>query len=129
MPQAATPPAAPPAPQKAAKPEKVHVLSQKLRDEIESIEPDDRTSPERQFIRAQDLERDRAELMKRIAANREYLRLMGANDELSDDLADWLADFYPEKEKGEKRNADEVERTRLAKAAARNNTDDDDDDE
>lgn len=86
---------------------------------IEGTPEDERSSAQKQILRAQSLERDRSDVMKRIAANREYLRLMEENEELEDDEADWLDDFYPQKEKGAQRSEDEVERTRKAKAAAR----------
>lgn len=79
----------------------------------------DLTSGEKQVARAIRLERERSDVMKRIAANREYLRLMEENEELGEDEADWLDDFYPQKEKGQQRSDDEIERTRKAKAAAR----------
>jgi len=90
-----------------------------LRKSVEGVDEKDRTPAERQFLRAHALEADRADVMKKIASNREYLRLMADNDELSGDIADWLEDFYPQKEKGERRSDDEIERTRRAKAAAR----------
>lgn len=90
-----------------------------LRKRIDAIDPDKRTSAQRQFVRANLLEQRRGDVMREIAANREYLRLMDANDELDEELGDWLEDFYPVKEKGETRSADEIERTRQAKAAAR----------
>jgi hypothetical protein len=77
------------------------------------------SSAARQVERAKQLERDRDKLMKQIAANRTYLRLMAQNDELTNDQEDWLEDFYPTKEKGEQRSAEEIEATRRAKAAAR----------
>lgn len=85
------------------------------------------TSAERQIERAKDLERQRFELMKAIGKNREYLRLMDANDELSEDEGAWLDTFYPNKERGEQRSAGEVEATRLAKEAARKGDDADED--
>jgi hypothetical protein len=77
------------------------------------------TSADRQIARAKSLERERAELQKRISANREYLRLMDDNEELTDDQADWLEAFYPQKEKGERRSQEDIGRTRKAKEAAR----------
>jgi hypothetical protein len=88
-------------------------------DAIGEIDANERTSAEKQILRAAHLERERASLMKQIASNREYLRLMADNDELSNEQEDWLGDFYPEKEKGQTRTSDEVEATRKAKAAAR----------
>ena len=88
----------------------------------------EQTPAQRQIHRAMTLERERAELQERIGKNRDYLRLMDANEELSTtakvpgtDLTEsqWLAAFYPEKEKGERRSADEIEATRKVKEAAR----------
>jgi uncharacterized protein YegJ (DUF2314 family) len=90
-----------------------------LLDRIEKVAADDRTSAQKQIARALRLERERSEAMKKIAANREYLRLMEENEELDGDEADWLDDFYPQKERGQSRSDDEIERTRKAKAAAR----------
>lgn len=90
-----------------------------LLDRIDGTPEDKRTSAEKQVARAVRLERERSVTMKKIAANREYLRLMEENEELNDDEADWLDDFYPQKEKGQQRSDDEIERTRKAKAAAR----------
>lgn len=82
--------------------------------------PNTQDSPaERQIARAKSLEKDRAELQKKIDANRRYLRLMEQNDELTTAQADWLDDFYPVKEKGERRSRDDIERTRKAKEDAR----------
>jgi hypothetical protein len=77
------------------------------------------TSAERQIARAKHLEKTRAEVMKHIGANREYLRLMAVNGELTEDQEDWLEAFYPSKEKGERRTAEEIERTRAIKQEAR----------
>jgi hypothetical protein len=86
---------------------------------IENTDTADRSSAQKQIARALRLEQERSETMKKIAANREYLRLMEENEELEDDEADWLDDFYPQKEKGQQRSEDEIERTRKAKAVAR----------
>lgn len=95
-------------------------LTDVLLDRIEDINPDDRTMGENQFLRAVDLENQRSEIQKQINSNREFLRLMAKNDALGDpQIAAWLKDFYPLKEKGSTRDRDEVERTRKAKAAAR----------
>ena len=78
------------------------------------------TGVEKQINRAVTLERERAGVAKKIGANREYLRLMEENEEITDDdELDWLEDFYPQKEKGQPRSEDDLERTRKAKAAAR----------
>lgn len=80
------------------------------------------TPAERQIERAMKLEQERSELQEKIGKNREYLRLMAANDELTADQKKWLDVFYPEKEKGERRSAEEIEATRKAREAARKGT-------
>ena len=77
------------------------------------------TPAERQIERAKTLEKERATLMEKISANRTYLRLMASNDELSADQVKWLNVFYPEKERGERRSAADIEATRKAREAAR----------
>lgn len=77
------------------------------------------TPAERQVVRAVKLEVQRAELMKKIADNRDYLRLMDRNEELSEDQAEFLDTFYPEKERGERRSKEDIEATRRAREAAR----------
>lgn len=82
------------------------------------------TAPARQVKRALALEAERAALMKRIADNREYMRLMDRNEELDDDQAEFLDTFYPEKERGQLRSKEDIEATRKAREAARKtNTD------
>jgi hypothetical protein len=76
-------------------------------------------SVEDQIERAKQLEADRYEIQQRIAKNREFLRLMAENDVLTDPQLDWLDDFYPQKEKDEKRSKDAIERTRKLKEEAR----------
>jgi hypothetical protein len=73
----------------------------------------------RQIERAKRLEAERARIMKAIGANREFLRGLALNEELTPEQEDWVEDFYPTKEKGERRSAEEIERTKLAKAEAR----------
>lgn len=73
----------------------------------------------RQVKRAMRLEGEVAKIRKQVDDNRKYLRLMDANEELSEAQADFLDVFYPEKEKGERRTTDQVEATRLARQAAR----------
>ena len=80
---------------------------------------DEDSSAARQIRRAIELERESASIRKRVNDNRDYLRLMDRNDELNDDQAEFLETFYPEKEKGSVRPADEVEATRRAREAAR----------
>lgn len=106
---------------KADEPVAESSLTEVLRKRIDAIDAKERTGPEKQFLRAIQLEGERSDTLKKIASNREYLRLMEANGEFEDDadLADWLEDFYPTKEKGARRSEDEVERTRKARAAAR----------
>lgn len=79
----------------------------------------EQTAAERQIARAKDLERQRGDLMDLITANRDYLRLMDKNDELTDEQGDWLDVFYPLKEKGEQRSKSEIEATRKAREEAR----------
>lgn len=80
----------------------------------------EQTAADRQIARAKSLERERGELMDRITANRDYLRLMDKNEELTSEQGDWLDVFYPIKERGEQRSKEEVEATRKAKEEARN---------
>lgn len=82
------------------------------------VEPGE-SAAERQIARAGALERERSALQDRIGKNRDYLRLMDSNEELSQEQGDWLDAFYPEKEKGNQRGKDEIERTRKVKEAAR----------
>jgi hypothetical protein len=84
-----------------------------------SITPAEATAAERQIARAKLLEKERAALMVTIAKNREYLRLMDANEELTSDQGAWLDTFYPLKEKGERRSEDDIAATREAKKQAR----------
>lgn len=77
------------------------------------------TAADRQIARAKSLERERAELGERISANRDYLRLMDKNDELTAEQGEWLDAFYPVKEKGEQRSKEEIEATRKVKEEAR----------
>src|SRR5215472_929919 len=79
---------------------------------------DPQTSPEKQIARAMMLEQQRATLMESIGKNRDYLRLMAANEELSEGEGsqfEWLAAFYPEKEKGQVRSKVEIAATRAVK--------------
>lgn len=82
-----------------------------------AVEPED--SAEKQIARAGALERDRSELQERIGKNREYLRLMDSNEELTEEQGQWLDAFYPEKEKGNQRTKEEIEATRKVKESAR----------
>lgn len=77
------------------------------------------SSAAKQIGRAISLEKERAELMKRIGDNRDYLRLMDKNEELNEDEADFLDTFYPEKERGQRREKADIEATRKAREAAR----------
>lgn len=81
--------------------------------------PKDETSAQRQIRRMGQLEKQRGDLMQLIAANRDYLRLMAQNEELTPAEEDLLDEFYPQKEKGLTRSDDEITRTRKVKAAAR----------
>lgn len=78
------------------------------------------TSAHRQYLRAHQLEAEKQRLQKAIGANREYLRLMDANEELPEELGAWLDDFYGTKSKGEARTADEIKRGREAREVATN---------
>lgn len=111
-------PAAAPTPPADEKPVEKR-LHDELLTQIEGTDPDERDTAEKQVMRALSLEQERGAIMKKIAANRTYLRLMEENEELTDEQADWLDDFYPQKEKGQTRSEDDIERTRKAKAAAR----------
>lgn len=102
-----------------AAPAEAPALHAKLLKQIADTPIDDRTSGEKQIHRACMLEAERANVGVKIAANRTYLRLMDENEELEPDEADFLADFYADKEKGATRSDDELERTRKVKAAAR----------
>lgn len=98
-----------------------------------AVAPPVETAADRQIARAKDLEKERFELSKRITANRDYLRLMDQNEELSSEQGVWLDTFYPLKEKGERRSKEDIDATRKAKLEARGVTDadvdgDDDDD-
>ena len=81
--------------------------------------PTESTVTERQIQRANHLERERAKLQEAVDKNRQYLRLMGDNDELSDAEKAWLDSFYPEKEKGERRSDEDIVATRDIREAAR----------
>jgi hypothetical protein len=78
----------------------------------------EQTEAERQIARAKSLEKERAALIKRIASNREFLRLMDENEALTKEQGEWLDLFYPLKEKGERRSKDDIDATREAKKAA-----------
>jgi hypothetical protein len=77
------------------------------------------TSADRQIERAKGLERERAALQEKISKNRDYLRLMSANDELDANQKRWLNTFYPLKERGDRRSEEEIEATRKVRKAAR----------
>jgi len=77
------------------------------------------SSAAKQITRAISLEQERADVMKRIADNRDYLRLMDRNEELDEDQAEFLDTFYPEKERGERRSKEDIEATRKARESAR----------
>lgn len=85
-----------------------------------AVKPQDQqeTAADRQVQRAKELEFQKQELLEKIGKNRDYLRLMDANDELTDEQGAWLDAFYPVKEKGEQRTKEEIEATRKAKEAA-----------
>lgn len=68
---------------------------------------------------ARELEKERGNLMERIGANRAILRNMHKADALEADLKEFVEKFYPEKEKGVTRSADEIEATRKEREKAR----------
>lgn len=113
MPQPTTPPQNAPA---AADEPKTR--TEQLFVQIDAMPEDDREVGERQFLRAVKLEGEKASIMRQINANRGLLRTLDETEELSDDLSDWLEDFYPTKEKDAKRDAEEVKNTRLNHEAA-----------
>lgn len=73
----------------------------------------------RQVQRAKDLEKQRSDLMDEISANRTYLRLMATNGELSAEEKAFVDTFYPSKERGERRSAEQIAATRTARDEAR----------
>jgi hypothetical protein len=77
------------------------------------------TAPDRQIARAIELEIDRANIGEDITANRDYIRLMEKNDELTPVQVKWRKIFYPDKVKGKQRSDDEIEATRKLKVQAR----------
>lgn len=76
-------------------------------------------SPEFQIQRAKELEKRLSTVRRDINANRDLLRLMDANKALSKDQRAWLHNFYPLKERGSSRSADEIQATKDAKKEAR----------
>lgn len=76
-------------------------------------------SPRWLVARAVEFEKERAALMTKIGANRDSLRNLLKQDALEDDLAKFVREFYPEKEKGSSRDEDEIEATRKLREAAR----------
>lgn len=112
MPQPAAPPA------QADEKVEPKTLTDELFASINAMDENDREVGERQFLRAISLEGQKASIMRQINANRGLLRTLGDTDELSDDLTDWLEEFYPTKEKDAKRDGDEVKQTRLNHEAA-----------
>lgn len=77
------------------------------------------TGADRQIARAKTLEKQRADLQKLITSNRDLLRLLDANEELTEAQGAWLDKFYPLKEKGERRSKEDIEATRKLKTEAR----------
>lgn len=65
------------------------------------------------------LEKQRAEVMETIDENRKSLRSLLKQNALEDDLAKFVRDFYPEKEKGASRSIDELDSTRKLREAVR----------
>lgn len=68
---------------------------------------------------AKQLEYDRAQLLKRVDANRKLLRLLDENELLSEDEGAWLDDFYPTRERGATRDENAAKRTLAVRKAAR----------
>ena len=65
-----------------------------------------------------ELLRQQRDLQAEISANRDTLRLLDKRGKLSDQQGDWLDAFYPLKAKGERRSAEDIARTRQARADA-----------
>ncbi len=76
-------------------------------------------SPGWAIEQAKSLEQERGALMIRIGANRDFLRNLAKMNALDAEQAKFVTTFYPDKEKGSARSADEVEATRKAREAAR----------
>lgn len=70
---------------------------------------------------ALELENDRADVLEQISDNRVYLRLQKKNRELNEDEVEFLETFYPEKERGARRDKSDIDATRKARLAARKN--------
>lgn len=68
---------------------------------------------------AKRLEKERADLMEKIGANRNLLRQLHKVDALDAEMREFVEKFYPEKEKGSNRSKDEIEATRKLREAAR----------
>lgn len=88
-------------------------------DEAHKTPEDKRSSGHRQIVRAVHLEKLRSDLMEQVTANRDYLRLMEKNGELNEAQTAFRKTFYPDKEKGESRDKDEIEATRKLRETAR----------
>lgn len=65
------------------------------------------------------LEQQSATLQKQISANRSQLRNLVAMGACTAEQRRWVQVFYPEKQRGERRSAEDVEATRKARLAAR----------
>jgi hypothetical protein len=72
-----------------------------------------------QIKRAIDLEREMAEVRVRVNDNRDYLRLMKKNKAVTEAQGDFIDTWFPEKERGERRDKDEIEATRKLREVAR----------
>lgn len=57
-------------------------------------------------------------VQKDITDNRDTLRLLARRGKLSPVQTDWLEGFYPAKQKGERRSAEAIAKTRAYRAAA-----------
>jgi hypothetical protein len=65
------------------------------------------------------LEREKAELLAKVNANRNLLRSLNNVGALSEQERDFVETFYPIKEKGARANEDQIARTRELRARAR----------
>lgn len=76
-------------------------------------------TPDWLIARAIQLEQERAQIQSRVAANRRSLRDLDSQDALTDEQAEFLDIWYPEKERGQRRDKEDIEATRKAREQAR----------
>lgn len=120
MPQPAAPPAEAPKQTDAAK----EAAAQAEQDWLDLVKDATSTGHELAQEYVQDairLEADRAGVLAKIADVRDMLRKLDNTDKLNEAQAEFLDVFYPEKERGERRSAEDLEATRRAREAARKN--------